>query len=260
MSRSSQGVSDAGLARSGEVGEVTITTISEDALSPAERRRRKVRDAIIHAAEAIFTEEGESGLSMRRIAERIDYSPAALYKYFESKEALFREIRESFFERLHDRMKAVGEEVEVGPMLGSACIRAYVETGLEQPGHYKLAFSSFPDIDDQPEETYAFAVADYLDRIIQQSIEQGWFRPVDLKLAAKSVWAATHGLTQLAVAIPQFPCSLPALSDHKEVRSELTEEHVRAELDRLITFHADTILRGLGTARLVEQLDAGERF
>ncbi|WP_440957455.1 TetR/AcrR family transcriptional regulator [Oceanicaulis sp. LC35] len=239
---------------------MTITAVSEDALSPAERRRRKVRDAIIHAAEAIFTEEGEAGLSMRRIAERIDYSPAALYKYFDSKEALFREIRESFFERLHDRMKAVGEEVEVGPMLGSACIRAYVDTGLEQPGHYKLAFSSFPDIDDHPEETYAYAVAEYLDRIIQLSIEQGWFRPLDLKLAAKSVWAATHGLTQLAVTIPQFPCALPVLSDHEPNSCGLSEEHVRAELDRLITFHADTILRGLGTARLVERLDAGERF
>lgn len=239
---------------------MTITTVSEDALSPAERRRRKVRDAIIHAAETIFTEEGEAGLSMRRIAERIDYSPAALYKYFDSKEALFREIRESFFERLLDRMKAVVEAIEFGPQMGSACIRAYVETGLEQPGHYKLAFSSFPDIEDQTEETFAYAVAEYLDRIIQLSIEQGWFRAVDLKLAAKSVWSATHGLTQLAVAIPQFPCSLPALNDHEPAPCDLSEEHVRAELDRLISFHAETILRGLGTARLVEHLDAGERF
>jgi AcrR family transcriptional regulator len=69
----------------------------QDDLTPAERRRLKVRDAIIGAAEEIFAEEGEAGLSMRRIAERIDYSPAALYKYFDSKEALFQEIREGFF-------------------------------------------------------------------------------------------------------------------------------------------------------------------
>lgn len=243
-----------------KIGDLTINAVSEDALSPAERRRRKVRDAIIHAAETIFTEEGEAGLSMRRIAERIDYSPAALYKYFDSKEALFREIRESFFERLHDRMKAVSEKVEDGPILGSGCVRAYVETGLEQPGHYKLAFSSFPGIDDYPEETYAYAAAEFLDQIINQGIEQGWFRPVDLKLAAKSVWAAVHGLTQLAVAIPQFPCSLPILSDTARAPSELTEEYVRAELDRLISFHAELILRGLGTARLVDRLDAGESF
>lgn len=243
-----------------KVGDLTINAVSEDALSPAERRRRKVRDAIIHAAETIFTEEGEAGLSMRRIAERIDYSPAALYKYFDSKEALFREIRESFFERLHDRMKAVSEVVDDGPMLGTACIRAYVETGLEQPGHYKLAFSSFPDLDDHPEETHAYAAAEFLNQMITQSMERGWFRPLDLKLAAKSVWAATHGLTQLAVAIPHFPCALPVFSDEDRTPPELTDEFVRAELDRLIRFHAEMILRGLGTTRLVDRLDAGERF
>ncbi|MAP48246.1 MAG: TetR family transcriptional regulator [Oceanicaulis sp.] len=243
-----------------KVGDLTINAVTEDALSPAERRRREVRDAIIHAAETIFTEEGEAGLSMRRIAERIDYSPAALYKYFDSKEALFREIRESFFERLHDRMKAVSEAVDDGPMLGTACIRAYVETGLEQPGHYKLAFSSFPDIDDNPEETYAYAAAEFLDQMIKQGMEQGWFRSVDLKLAAKSVWASAHGLTQLAVAIPQFPCSLPVFSDEERAPDELTDEYVRAELDRLIRFHGEVILRGLGTTRLVDRLDAGERF
>ena len=59
---------------------MTAEIADNDDLSPAERRRRKVRDAIVSAAEEIFAEEGEAGLSMRRIAERIDYSPAALYK------------------------------------------------------------------------------------------------------------------------------------------------------------------------------------
>ena len=63
-------------------------TISEAELTPAERRRRKVRDSIIDAAEAIFAEEGEAGLSMRRIAERIcDNGPLAV-------KAVTRSLRE----------------------------------------------------------------------------------------------------------------------------------------------------------------------
>ncbi len=67
--------------------------VSIDDLTPAERRRLKVRDAIIEAAEDLFTKEGEQGISMRRLAEAIDYSPAAIYKYFDSKGAFFRDAR-----------------------------------------------------------------------------------------------------------------------------------------------------------------------
>jgi AcrR family transcriptional regulator len=181
-------------------------TAVQDELTPAERRRLKVRDAIIVAAEEIFAEEGEAGLSMRRIAERIDYSPAALYKYFDSKEALFQEIREGFFERLY-KPHAVGEPARwrPGPLLCTQCMRAYVETGLEQPAHYKLAFTGIAEDDEHDKGTYAFAAAGHLREMIEQSIAEGWFRPVDVQMAATSVWAASHGLTLLAITVPDFP-------------------------------------------------------
>ncbi|MFW5659775.1 MAG: TetR/AcrR family transcriptional regulator [Oceanicaulis sp.] len=223
-------------------------TLTDDDLSPAERRRRKVRDAIIGAAEAIFSEEGEAGLSMRRIAERIDYSPAALYKYFDSKEALFREIREQFFERLLGRMQAVCGDPVDGPVLCSRCMRAYVETGLEQPSHYKLAFGQTWDHDGPEEGSFGYAAAEHLYMMIASSMEHGWFRQTNLSLAANSVWAASHGLTMLAVTLPEFPKEKFPACDAND--PELT-------LDRMIEFHAETVLRGLGSPRLIERLDAG---
>ena len=65
--------------------------------TPATRRRNKVREAILAAAERMFAKEGESGLSIRRLAEEIDYSPSAIYKYFGSKEELLEELKDSFF-------------------------------------------------------------------------------------------------------------------------------------------------------------------
>ncbi len=217
-------------------------TSLDEALSPAERRRRKVRDAIVGAAEAIFAEEGEAGISMRRIAERIDYSPAALYKYFDSKEALFREIREGFFERLLTRMRAVCEDIEAGPMLCTACLRAYVHTGLEEPSHYQLAFSGgFTDFD--PDEGgYAFAAAEHLREMIAQSMEEGWFRPAPLDLAASSVWAGSHGLTMLAVSVPAFPMN------HTDCEQRSLEE--------VIDFHGEHVMRGFATPKLLSWLEA----
>ncbi len=38
--------------------------------SPAERRRQRVRTAILDAAERVFSNEGEAGLSIRRLPKR----------------------------------------------------------------------------------------------------------------------------------------------------------------------------------------------
>ena len=210
--------------------------------SPAERRRRRVRDQIVEAAEAIFAEEGEAGLSMRRIAERIDYSPAALYKYFDSKEALFDEIREQFFERLLMRMRAVRAELTDGPALNHACLRAYVETGLEQPSHYRLAFAAPFGTDGPDEGSFGLAAATHLEHTIAESIEGGWFVETDPGEAASAVWASAHGLTMLAVTVPGYP--------HKKPGCE------SLTLDDVVGFQALMIMRGLATEKLRAFLDA----
>ncbi len=234
-------------------------TATEDDLSPAERRRLKVRDAIVEAAEDIFASEGEQGLSMRRIAERIDYSPAALYKYFDSKEALFQEIREGFFERLLKRMQAVACDAKSGPMLCTSCMRAYVETGLEQPAHYKLAFTGISD-DEEEKGTFGFAAAEHLREMIVQSVQEGWFRPVDIQMAATSVWAASHGLTLLAITMPDFPDEKVGMYAPGENPPADMKSVVKHKLNDLIDFHAAMVMRGLGSSRLIEKLDAGEAF
>lgn len=219
---------------------MTADIADNEDLSPAERRRRKVRDAIVSAAEDIFAEDGEAGLSMRRIAERIDYSPAALYKYFDSKEALFDEIREQFFERLLGRMRTVSEAVEEGPCLTGDCLRAYVETGLEQPSHYRLAFTNYFHKDQLDENSFAFAAAMHLEDMIAQSMEDGWFDKADPGLAAAAVWASAHGLTMLAVTVPGFPDGKPGCED--------------TTLDDVIDFQARLVMRGMASDRLRERL------
>ena len=64
--------------------------------TPASRRREKVRQTILEAAERVFAEEGYEGLSIRRLAEEIDYSPSAIYKYFASKTELVGCLKEAF--------------------------------------------------------------------------------------------------------------------------------------------------------------------
>lgn len=201
--------------------------------SPAERRKQKMRDQIIEVAERVFAEEGPSGLSMRRLAERIDYSPAAIYKYFSSKHDLVCEIREMFFERLLTRLERVGPPGDWTIASMKRCMACYIETGLEQPNHYRMAFS----IEDKVEKEHgekipkAMEAAAYLENLIAQGVEAGALRPVDPSVASKSVWSALHGVTVLMADIEDFPHGMP---DHSHVTREV-----------LIDFHLELIAYGL---------------
>ena len=56
--------------------------------------------AILDAARELFVAEGYQNVSIRKIAERIEYSPAAIYGYFPSKDDIFFALAEEGFRLL----------------------------------------------------------------------------------------------------------------------------------------------------------------
>src|SRR3989475_1039465 len=67
-----------------------------------ERDREAVRRAILDAARDLFVSEGYANVSIRKIAERIEYSPAAIYGYFPSKDDIFFALAEEGVRILSD--------------------------------------------------------------------------------------------------------------------------------------------------------------
>jgi AcrR family transcriptional regulator len=67
-----------------------------------ERDREAVRRSILDAARDLFVTEGYENVSIRKIAERIEYSPAAIYSYFPSKDDIFFSLAEEGFRLLGD--------------------------------------------------------------------------------------------------------------------------------------------------------------
>ena len=63
-------------------------------MSIAAEHKTTKRDQIIEAAKAEFHENGFAGASMDRVSERAGASKRTVYRYFESKEALFRALIE----------------------------------------------------------------------------------------------------------------------------------------------------------------------
>ena len=76
-----------------------------------EREKSEVRDKILDAARELFIAEGYEGVSMRKVADRIEYTPTTIYGYFADKEDLFRQLCHEDFARLAEVFQSVGDAV-----------------------------------------------------------------------------------------------------------------------------------------------------
>src|SRR5688572_4454259 len=75
-----------------------------------DRERQAVTASILTAARDLFVAEGYQSVSIRKIAERIEYSPAAIYSYFPSKDDIFLALAEEGFHRLDEKVRAAGAD------------------------------------------------------------------------------------------------------------------------------------------------------
>ena len=171
-----------------------------------ERERQELRSRIMDAARRLFAEEGYEAVSMRRIAEAIEYSPTAIYLHFADKQALFNEICAEDFGRLatvFGKLGTVSDPVQRIREIG----RTYVRFALEYPNHYRLMFMTPSAPDEVPpeqmakrgnpdEDAYAF-----LRTTVREGIESGRFRPelTDADLLTQSLWASVHGVASLQI-------------------------------------------------------------
>jgi AcrR family transcriptional regulator len=106
-----------------------------------ERDREAVRRAILDAARELFVSEGYQNISIRKIAERIEYSPAAIYGYFPSKDDIFFALAEEGFRLLFSYGASPRPALPGDPM---DAIRAmfwrYYEFSKEHPEYFALMF------------------------------------------------------------------------------------------------------------------------
>jgi AcrR family transcriptional regulator len=172
-----------------------------------EREKSETRDKILDAARELFITEGYEGVSMRKVAEKIEYSPTAIYVHFADKEELFRELCHEDYAQLAQVFQSSlisSDPVERLKQIGAI----YVDFGIRYPNHYKFMFMTptpvheLSDMDREvkgnPEEdAYAF-----LKWAVQQALDAGSFREefTDADLISQTLWASVHGVISLQIA------------------------------------------------------------
>jgi AcrR family transcriptional regulator len=172
-----------------------------------EREKLETRDLILEAARELFVSHGYEGVSMRKVADKIEYSPTAIYVHFADKEALFRELCHRDFERLAQVFQGAAlpqDPVERLKHTG----RTYVEFGRHYPNHYRLMFMTphpQTELDEHDCEVRGNPEMDayaMLKRTVQQAIDAGVFRAGmdDAELISQTLWSAVHGVISLHIA------------------------------------------------------------
>lgn len=176
-----------------------------------ERRAREkelLRRQILSAARELFVNEGYENVSMRKIADRIEYSPTTIYLYFKDKadllDSVCQETLLSLLNTLEQLKKDKSDPVETLKKSG----RTYVEFGLKYPQDYKLTFVIRPQFQKGlglQEGSIGEKVFDYLRAVVSECIQQKMFRQVDVETTGQVMWSAVHGITLLLIDFPDFP-------------------------------------------------------
>jgi AcrR family transcriptional regulator len=177
-----------------------------------DRERLETRAKIMDAARELFGRDGYEAVSMRRIADAIEYSPTAIYVHFRDKLDLLHQICQCDFVALAEgvvELQKVADPVERIRRMG----HAYIRFGVKHPNHYRLMFmtpvrlprelaETDPNRGNVDRDSYAL-----LKQSCQQAIDQGRLRSEyrDADLVAQMFWSAVHGVTSLHIVKSDNP-------------------------------------------------------
>ena len=168
-----------------------------------EREREEIRGLILDAARELFVAEGVESVTMRRIADRIEYSATAIYVHFRDKDALLAELCDcdfrAFAQVFHEIARIADPIARV-----RAAGQAYIAFGLQNPSHYRLMFMTPKNTEpsalsrgNPEEDAYAF-----LKSIVAELVAKKLVRKelADVDLASQVIWSGVHGVVSLEIA------------------------------------------------------------
>lgn len=159
------------------------------------------RQRLLDSARDIYLQDGLAGLSMRKVAQAAGVSAPAIYRHFDSKEALLTAICSEGFQMFarslwqglegttpRDRLRRTG--------LG------YLRFGIEHASYYRVIFMSpvedlgFGQMPKNAQEKISPTFQFLVDRV-RECMAAGILPPRDPVELATTIWAHCHGLVSL---------------------------------------------------------------
>jgi AcrR family transcriptional regulator len=174
-----------------------------------ERERQELRQAILVAARELASQEGWQAVTIRKVAERIEYSPPTIYEHFASKEVILLEIMRDGFRTLLADMRRATDSLTDPQARIFGLARAYWEFAWRHPELYQVmhGLGGVPFCTDNAAIkaagsplAEADAVFDYTLTVLGSLAPQLKSIPCELESAVMILWATLHGLVALTMA------------------------------------------------------------
>lgn len=168
------------------------------------RQKQFLRQEILDAASELFVREGYENVSMRRIAEKIEYSPTTIYLYFKDKTELLEQLCHETFARLSQILARIQEQSPDPLERIRRGLVAYVKFGIENPHHYRATFmmpvpEGVAHQHKGSETDFGMHAFDFLRRAVADCIAAKKLRDFDPEVVSQMIWAGIHGLTSLLI-------------------------------------------------------------
>jgi AcrR family transcriptional regulator len=170
-----------------------------------EREKERLKEQILDAAFDLFRQGGYEAVTVRKIAELIEYSPTTIYLYFKNKDAVLFALCERGFQTLLEYMSPAMQNDDLYErlrMLG----QGYLKFGLEHPQYYDLMFIAKDPMRTVTEthgtwEEFVKGKRTFenLLETVQQLAESGYFKADDVHPITLNLWSYVHGIVSLII-------------------------------------------------------------
>ncbi len=169
-----------------------------------ERDRQEMRGLILKSAHRLFLEKGFDQISLRNIAEAIEYSPATIYLYFKDKNEIVHALHQTGFKLLNERFQMLVKYEQPFERLMEMG-KAYIKFATEDPSLYELLFMRAEPMEhvsdclgeEWREGDRAF---EFLVRTVTQCQQQGYFSGLPAHSFSMMIWSFIHGLCSLRIS------------------------------------------------------------
>jgi len=158
-----------------------------------------MRERVLAAALTLYMEQGLDGVSIRTIAERIEFSPGTIYLYYRDKSDLLFALYNHAFGLYYTEQLQGSQIPDPVDRLRADC-RHYVLWGLAHPKLYELMY-----ILDVPMDVIAREQCvdigrrsfEVLREVVGRAVAAGRLRIKDTELATTLLWNLLHGIVSL---------------------------------------------------------------
>jgi len=173
-------------------------------MSIAERRAEEVAEmkaAILNAAMSLILDHGFEHVSIRKIAQKIRYSPATIYLYFRDKEDILFHLHREGFRRFAEAQRGLDDITDPAERM-HAHGRVYIRFALANPEYYQLIFMlrgtagqcDRPHESDGSRETF-----EVLRRNVTDLQDAGYLPTGNADQIAFLFWSTVHGMASLII-------------------------------------------------------------